>query len=203
MILASGNSQGWDTREAALLLHLLEPLLIKTPQVYIMQSFSKMLLFYFEKLAVQWLLWALTRAQAQVVGRWRCMNTQRWREGGRWARSRWWSMWNKLQPRHKLILKFWSVWIWENPVGGDFLNFDGPCAWSCLCPKHWPLLPCAWHCWQVIAYFLPVNQWWIRDLRIITLRPLGSEREAAAGAPTKFDIKQVAGQTLQKYWWHK
>jgi len=32
-----------------------------------------------------------------------------------------------------------------------------------------------------------------RDLRIITLRPLGSEREAAAGAPTKFDIKQ-AGQ---------
>ena len=31
-----------------------------------------------------------------------------------------------------------------------------------------------------------------RDLRIITLRPAGGERETATGAPTKFDIKQVS-----------
>ena len=37
-----------------------------------------------------------------------------------------------------------------------------------------------------------VDQFLARDLRIITLRPVGGERETATGAPTKFDIKQVS-----------
>ena len=85
-------------------------------------------------------------------------------------------------------------------VGRDFLNLDRPCSRHCLCPEHRPLLSCSRHCEQVnvILSFANFEEfYWTRDLRIITLRPLGGEREVAAGTPTKFDIKQVRGNSAR------
>ena len=87
-------------------------------------------------------------------------------------------------------------------VGRDFLNLDRPCSRHCLCPKHRPLLSCSRHCEQVnaviILSFANFEECVLnRDLRIITLRPTGSEREVAAGTPTKFDIKQVRGNSVR------
>ena len=87
-------------------------------------------------------------------------------------------------------------------VGRDFLNLDRPCSRHCLCPKHRPLLSCSRHCEQVnaviILSFANFEECVLnRDLRIITLRPLGGEREVAAGTPTKFDIKQVRGNWVR------